>query len=657
MRVFATAIVTVAVIAAGVVGADAALGASAQWLLNGTPVLAPGAIEATGKVVLSDTKLGMSMECSSVMVGSASPAGAGQISEFLTASKEATSLAKPLKCVTMSGCSSPAEMAAENLPWNTQLSSQGSAVMDSFAGATLWVSCTVFGVKTSEECTMTNGSFIVSNAVGGVQASGEVTPLGNCTIGGTGSGAMSFVPGNLMTSLAGTLSVAAKLPPAPQLESVDFEKNANVIVDNPSDLPGQANVKVDFDGESAEWRKPEGSDKTTKNWPIVYPQNTRLELKATFHVEQEAREFLEKDAEGNVTVTGKMMLGTTKLTLSKSLTVAEVVNQLKAGDSFVIPEKSDVAIPAGVRLYQGVANGGQIVWEWSVKEKGQPNPIAQDVGSDELNLYVTRAAPLANVETFLTLLDAATLGIEKEKQPPTEGEAIAGVWRAFSPRSLNLRLYAVESGALARNGNVLTYWSEVADGGHPKGEEQVQCQAATTKELLNKEQGQCGAWALAFAETLASEGLHSSVLELKAQFKSQVAGKEEECVNAGVCFFLVKNWAFQAGGGAKKGAEFPYVEAEVTAQLGLPAQGVANPPSAFYNHFIVEARNQENVNETENLLYDPSYGTGAFKLGPAAEPLKEYQEKSIAGICAKIGCQQTTATSPPKLVVVKAQAF
>ena len=67
--------------------------------------------------------------------------------------------------------------------------------------------CNILGILTEEECTVTNGAYKVANVAGGVEASGEVTPLGACTVGGSGAGAQTFVAGNLLTSSAGTVSM------------------------------------------------------------------------------------------------------------------------------------------------------------------------------------------------------------------------------------------------------------------------------------------------------------------------------------------------------------------------------------------------------------------------------------------------------------------
>jgi hypothetical protein len=64
--------------------------------------------------------------------------------------------------------------------------------------------------------------------------------------------------------------------------------------------------------------------------------------------------------------------------------------------------------------------------------------------------------------------------------------------------------------------------------------------------------------------------------------------------------FLVKNWNFVGAG--SQPAPFTHVMwTECVKQPGIPGQRNANPPPAFFNHFIVRSFGK---------FYDPSYGGG-----------------------------------------------
>jgi hypothetical protein len=203
-KIHALALALVAVFAFSAIAVASA--SAAEWLVGG--VAANKAVsEGTGNLILGDAKVNLSMECSGILDGTIGPGAADSVTEVLTLGKVAASLAAPLVCTALGGCEAAGktEAAPEGLPWATELT---SLTTDLIVKATYWSTCRVLGLTTSEECTVTNGSWTVKNVAGGVEASGEVTPLGNCTVGGTGAGSQSFVAGNLLTSPAGVVSVS-----------------------------------------------------------------------------------------------------------------------------------------------------------------------------------------------------------------------------------------------------------------------------------------------------------------------------------------------------------------------------------------------------------------------------------------------------------------
>ncbi len=75
------------------------------------------------------------------------------------------------------------------------------------------VECLLFGLKSSEECTVATlagdgATGEVVNVAGGVEGKGAVSPKANCTVGGNGVGEEEFLAGNLLTSSEGTPSVS-----------------------------------------------------------------------------------------------------------------------------------------------------------------------------------------------------------------------------------------------------------------------------------------------------------------------------------------------------------------------------------------------------------------------------------------------------------------
>lgn len=187
-----------------------------------------------------------------------------------------------------------------------------------------------------------------------------------------------------------------------------------------------------------------------------------------------------------------------------------------------------------------------------------------------------------------------------------------------------LRWYEIEPGNLFRGGKELEYYEENPTVGKTLKEAQeagiAECSIEKVEGLLRQAEGKCGAWALAYSYELASEGISSAVVKVEPE---SGAGKEK-CVVVGKCQLLIKKWE-SVGAGKGGGLEFPYDAEEVKDLQGVPGQGPAkNPPAVFGFHYIVEAPNEGKT------LYGPSSATGPYA---GAEPLKEWQEASVEGIC------------------------
>ncbi len=424
-----------------------------------------------------------------------------------------------------------------------------------------------------------------------------------------------------------------------KLERVDFKNNYPVTIDHRNNVKGENPLQIQNYGENNEVEYQVSSTaKYTKKWPVVYVRQTVIKLVGQLGVDANAREFLEKKQEGNVTLTGEGTIGGTSVVFKKELTPAEVEKQMKEHNTFLTTGEisANNALPNKV-IYELVT----ITWKWKAKEKGALGPFEQEIGQSKHNFYLTFTQPLSSVTNFLTVLDLDTQGIEKGTavQPPTEAEVIKGIWSQFTPRQIGLRWYNVETGTLNRGGVVLQYYQNENTVGLTLAQAQesqgTECNAEETQALLEKAQGQCGSWGQILSYALGIEGIKSTTLNAESNF---AAGP---CKGKGTCLLLVKNWEFFGEG---SGEEFPYMWTKIKDLAGIEGQGTQNPPSLFNFHVIVEA------GQGTNKLYDPSYGTGPFE---GAERLKKIQQESIAGFCSRTETKCLKATAGAEQLTTK----
>lgn len=445
----------------------------------------------------------------------------------------------------------------------------------------------------------------------------------------------------LLALLAMGTVVAADAQASPnlKLERVDFKNNYAVTIDHRNNVKGEDPLRINEYGENNEVEYQVSSTaKFTKKWPVAYLRQTVIKLIGQFGVDANAREFLEKKQEGNVTLMGEATIGGTAIVFKKELTPAEVEKQMKEHNTFLTTGEisANNALPNKV-IYELVT----ITWKWKAKEKGASGPFEQEIGQSKHNFYLTFTQPLSKVTNFLTVLDLDTQGIEKEGvQPPSEAQVIKGIWSQFTPRQIGLRWYNVETGTLNRGGVVLQYYQNENTVGLTLAQAQAsqgtECNAEETQALLEKAQGQCGSWGQILSYALGIEGIKSKTLNAESNF---AAGP---CKGQGTCELLVKNWEF-VGEGSKE-EEFPYMWTKIKDLAGIEGQGTQNPPSLFQFHVIVEA------GQGTNKLYDPSYGTGPFE---GAERLKKIQQESIAGFCSKTETKCLKATAGAEQLTTK----
>jgi hypothetical protein len=204
------AVFAFSVVAASVASAEITL--LAEWLINGAPVATLTSTEGTGKLILKDAKIGIAMECSGILDGSVGANGEDETTEVLIGSPLApASLTNHIICTGLEGCGAPAEAAPEELPWLTQAELlENGTFGDIVTKAKYWSMCNILGILVEEECTVENGLFLIKNLATDVEGEGTISPLGPCTSGGANSASQTFVAGNLVALLSGTLAVSSE---------------------------------------------------------------------------------------------------------------------------------------------------------------------------------------------------------------------------------------------------------------------------------------------------------------------------------------------------------------------------------------------------------------------------------------------------------------
>jgi hypothetical protein len=429
--------------------------------------------------------------------------------------------------------------------------------------------------------------------------------------------------------------------PAPRPETVDFRGNQSLLVDhlkNTERGSSEAAVAINEYGalNEVEWESTKPGT-INKIWPLVYVLGEKVKLEAHFAVTEVTRTFLEKDVEGEPEFTGETAVAGGSLSFKKKLTIEQIKKQFTEHAGYLTTE----VIESSAALVSKVAKSmATITWKWTLKEKGRENPIRQELGKTTNTFYLLYKTPIAGTKIFLTLLDLATQEIGKEGEPLNEEKVTSGIWAGFTKNTkeagcltlecptTRIRTYNPINGEITRSGNVLWYYEQIPTGLTLTKYIKMNLPAcrgrSTTYQLLATLSGECGAWARAFKNSLATEGIASTQLRI---FVKYPVNKEELCEVAEACAFLVKQWEF-IGKGSSGEAGFPYTESEMEDQNGTAGQGVENPRSAFRNHQIIEVGNK---------LYDPSYGTEPVGTGAAerTKNLEKYQEKSISAFCRR----------------------
>lgn len=471
---------------------------------------------------------------------------------------------------------------------------------------------------------------------------------------------------------AASVAEAACPPPPPRIEWVDFNGNENVLIDHRTSTMTHEKIKElvikgeltkiekpqnieEFeskpgteDKDTVEWKSPKAGE-TSKNWPVAYPKQTTMKVKARIAVEAVLRTFLETKLEGEPKIVGKTTVGGTSIEFKP--TVEKVKEQLEKHPTYL--ETTEVAATAALPnkiAYESMT----IKWEWTIKEKVTGNTYTETIGSSQHNLYLIYEKAVSTI--YFTLLALDTELIEKEALPKNKAEVIEAVWKGFAkPEAgepkLFYRTYEPKAGTFKTTTTALQYYEQVPSETDTLETYKTEVAKLTlvaggkseALQLLEYLSGECGAWQRLFGKALQTEGVKYKRIFVRVQFK---ANTPKVCETVGTCWMLVKSWKFEVAGFAEP---FPYGETELKDQEGAYGQDVKNPLSYFRNHQVVEA---------EHKLYDPSYGTefegalgtlgeGVLGGGVESQEIKsKYQSASIAGFCERTAPDRCANKAP-----------
>jgi hypothetical protein len=203
----------------------------AEWLANGSAVVAALAFEMTNETLLEDTTTAVgkvAVLCSYILDGTVDSNGEGSVEKVLNLAKEEIGVLGSLSllgtgsgsdCVTVTGCAegsaaSPIEVWVKGLPWATLLfleEAQNGTFAELITGEGYELLCLVIGINAEDSCESAGSEFMVLNdpVSGGASIPpGEAgLPLAKCTQSGKETGvfetdasaAITLTNGELLT--------------------------------------------------------------------------------------------------------------------------------------------------------------------------------------------------------------------------------------------------------------------------------------------------------------------------------------------------------------------------------------------------------------------------------------------------------------------------
>jgi hypothetical protein len=160
------------------------------------------------------------------------------------------------------------------------------------------------------------------------------------------------------------------------------------------------------------------------------------------------------------------------------------------------------------------------------------------------------------------------------------------------------------------DGRQLTYWKN-----------DLEQDARETEALLSipNGNGNCESWSALFRDMLRLHGISAQRIIINHNIDSYI--------------MLVKNWKFD-GVGLSGDSEFPYIIGRDVKEIdGISAQGNEKPPKAFFFHWITQS---------DDIFFDPSYGTEPIKEANDVARLKRYGDGALDGFAKSVTPDEKT---------------
>jgi hypothetical protein len=285
-----------------------------------------------------------------------------------------------------------------------------------------------------------------------------------------------------------------------------------------------------------------------KQWPICYTRGKTIHLTAKFDV------LVAPLAAEDVKIKAQLTVGSATLEWNGSV-------QCGPSDTEVTTAELESTAPLPNQVWCSDTADIEFLAQ-------PPTESFSSAGTSHNVLYVVLGDP-SGTPAFWTLLDISCRAASGATTP------VQVVEQSFTPFQ-GLALTRV------RDGKGLTYWNP----------ETTVC--TNTAQLLASGDGagQCGSWAEFLVDLYKCHGITSGEKVLIVRSLPDWQG-----ASAG---FLVKNWSFNGAG--SHAPPFTHVMGtECVKMMGIAGQRNANPPPAFFNHFITRCFGK---------FYDPSYGGG-----------------------------------------------
>ncbi len=368
---------------------------------------------------------------------------------------------------------------------------------------------------------------------------------------------------------------------------------------NPYSAPHWKDNSQPPDGDASD---PPAADGTggDRRFPVSFKRNTKMKVTAKFALEPNAP-----------SIESLRIRGIGPPGISIPATEATVAG------GFV--EITDVEMEEALADVVAFHNPMVIDWEASVDEGRTWSPV----GRSDNRVYVTlgRAESFEERPLFESLVE---IGCRNAAGARTSQQAFDMIWQDFQDPLPGVQRKALD-GYNQPDGLAMRYWIDISD---PNSQVALAC--FSVRNMLTPEPladylhgvGTCSAWSEFLVSVLFSQGIKEArILKVDAKNQADQTG------------LLVKEWLF-VGSGTLRGRCGTFThrpEVDLLDQVGVPGQGVENPPANFNLHYIVRSLGK---------YYDPSYGNGPFQGATEDEAARNWKNHSLAGFsqnCRDIG--------------------